>query len=109
MLVEPSAYSMDATYVGEIPVEAETKKKKEGRKRHSVKGGWRKAKAKGYAKSHGRTQGARNCDDELSPCDDPTEGMYLFVQATRCRRKVLRTVFDGPKPSEFVNPDSHLP
>lgn len=114
MLVEPSAYSVDATYVGEIPAETETKKKKGGRRRRSVKGGWKKAKAKGYAKSRGRNRGGRNCDDDLPHCDepsfnpdDPTEGMYIFIQTTRCRRKVLRAVFDGPEPSEFVVPDSN--
>lgn len=108
MLVEPSAYSVDATYVGEIPAETETKKRKGGRRRRSVKGGWKKAKAKGYAKSHGRHRGGRNCDDKISPCnepafnpDDPTEGIYLFVQTTHCRRKVSCAVFDGPEPSKF--------
>ena len=67
---------------------------------------------KDYARSHGRFRGAWNANDALTPVADPpfteddkSEGAYLFVQATSCRRQVLRTVFVNPPSRLFYHPN----
>jgi hypothetical protein len=38
--------------------------------------------------------------------DDPTEGVYHFVQATWCQWQVVASVFDNPNPGVWIKPQS---
>jgi hypothetical protein len=103
LLVEPTAYSIRST---------QPKKQGRGKKKQEASQGTttylQQGEDKAYARSHGRFRGARNANDTLTPLDDPpfseddeSEGAYLFIQATSCRRRVLRTVFVNPPPRLF--------
>ncbi|KAH9171007.1 P-loop containing nucleoside triphosphate hydrolase protein [Lactarius sanguifluus] len=109
LLVEPTAYSIRTT-----------QPKKHGKKKQVASNTDQVTAAtnlpsqpseeKDYARSHGRFRGARNAtNDTLTPLSDPpfskddeSEGAYIFVQATSCRRNVLRTVFINPAPQPIV-------
>ncbi|KAN0130509.1 P-loop containing nucleoside triphosphate hydrolase protein [Lactarius tabidus] len=104
LLVEPTAYSIRST---------QPKKQGRGKKKQEVSQGTttylQQGEDKAYARSHGRFRGARNANDTLTPLDDPpfseddeSEGAYLFIQATSCQRRVLRTVFVNPPPQPIV-------
>jgi hypothetical protein len=111
LLVEPTAYSIRLS---------RPKKQGRGKKKRLEEASQAAAtysqpgEEKDYARSHGRFRGARNTNDALTPTpvsdppfseDDESEGVYLFVQTTSCRRQVLRTVFVNPPPrlSHFLS------
>ncbi len=109
LLVEPAAYSIRLT-----------RPKNRDKKKHEVANAiqvtrtvacLQHSEEKDYAHSHGRFRGARNANDALTPLSDPpfskddeSEGAYIFVQATSCRRNVLCTVFVNPAPRSFYFP-----
>ncbi|KAH9008824.1 P-loop containing nucleoside triphosphate hydrolase protein [Lactarius hengduanensis] len=93
LLAEPNAYSIRSTQpkrLTELPSQP--------------------SEEKDYAHSHGRFRGARNAaNDTLTPLSDPpfaqddeSEGTYIFIQATSCRRNVLRKVFINPASQPVV-------
>lgn len=104
LLAEPAAFSVLLT--GNQPEVIPTKgvKSRNGRGRKS--GGLKKASKdeKNYARNRGRFRGGLSSVDLLDPLlqepsvddDDPTEGLYHFVQATHCRRQVITKMFDNP-------------
>lgn len=106
LLVEPSAYSVrpDDDKIKGKEKEAGRGNKKSRRKEKKAA---KREKRGEYARLRGRYRGGRSCDDTIhdleAPDFDPndlTEGLYAFVQTTKCRRLVLQAVFDNPKPSE---------
>jgi hypothetical protein len=102
LLVEPTAYSVRLSR----PKKQGRGKKKRLEEASQVAATYSQpGEEKDYARSHGRFRGARNANDALTPVGDPpfseddeSEGAYLFVQATSCRRQVLCTVFVNPPP-----------
>jgi hypothetical protein len=111
LLVEPTAYSIRLS---------RPKKQGRGKKKRLEEASQAAAtysqpgEEKDYARSHRRFRGARNTNNALTPTpvsdppfskDDESEGVYLFVQTTSCRRQVLRTVFVNPPPrlSHFLS------
>ncbi|KAH9008258.1 P-loop containing nucleoside triphosphate hydrolase protein [Lactarius hengduanensis] len=93
LLAEPTAYSIRSTQpkrLTELPSQP--------------------SEEKDYARSHGRFRGARNAaNDTLTPLSDPpfaqddeSEGTYIFIQVTSCRRNVLCKVFINPASQPVV-------
>lgn len=84
--------------------EGRNSRKGRGRKSASLKKAGKQEKD--YARNRGRFRGSLSCVDTLKPLsqepsvddDDPTEGLYHFVQTTHCRRHVVTNVFDNPDP-----------
>ena len=102
LLVEPTAYSIRLTQ----PKKQGRKKKQELSQVTATQ--LQPGEDKDYARNHGRFRGAQSATDTLTPLSDPpfseddeSEGAYLFVQATSCRRQVLCTVFVNPPPRLF--------
>ncbi|KAH9166102.1 P-loop containing nucleoside triphosphate hydrolase protein [Lactarius sanguifluus] len=110
LLVEPTAYSIRTTQ----PEDHGKKKQEVASNADQVNAATdlpsQPSEEKDYARSHGRFRGARDAaNDTLTPLSDPpfskddeSEGAYIFVQATSCRRNVLRTVFINPAPQPIV-------
>ncbi|KAI0321600.1 P-loop containing nucleoside triphosphate hydrolase protein [Amylostereum chailletii] len=112
LLVEPAAYSVFIPTEADPPAPSTNPVKSSGKSReqHRCKPKKTLASEKGYARAHGRFRGARSLRDDIitpspkPPLDkaDATEGMYHFVQATTCRREILRDVFNNPSSSPVV-------
>jgi superfamily II DNA/RNA helicase len=113
LLTEPSAYSVSLNSPEDNNSKESKSKRGQGRKSSSSK---KATKEKDYARQHGRFRGDRMCHDALTPLpqgqsvddNDPTEGLYHFVQATNCRRGVVTDVFNNPDSSEHPISDSVL-
>ena len=112
LLVEPKAYSvatddaatMDAPTANVRGGKQRTRRSKSMKK---SKAGQTKKSIQEYARGHGHYRGGRTAaHDMIAPWSvvtsfnhqDPTEGLYLFIQATTCRREILQEVFDNPEP-----------
>lgn len=106
LLAEPTAFSVLLSDNLPELITAKEGKPTNGRGRKSS--GFKKAgkTEKAYARSRGRFRGGIKCIDVLETLpqepslddDDPTEGLYHFVQATSCRRRVVTNAFDNPDP-----------
>ena len=112
LLVEPKAYSvatedapaMDTPTANVCEGKQRTRRSKLTK---NAKAGQTKKAIQEYARGHGRYRGGRTAaHDVIAPWSvvtsfnhqDHTEGLYLFIQATTCRREILREVFDNPDP-----------
>jgi superfamily II DNA/RNA helicase len=113
LLAKPSAYSV-LLNLPEVNDSKESKLKRgQGRKSGSSK---KTTKEKDYAQQRGQFRGDRACHDTLTPLpqepsvdeDDPTEGVYHFVQATNCWRGVVTDMFNNPDSSEHLISDSMI-
>ncbi|TFY74604.1 hypothetical protein EWM64_g9407 [Hericium alpestre] len=104
LLVEPAAYSILTTAKNEEGTGMKAKRLRPNQGKAKGQGFWKKATTKGYAASRGRLRGTQSCLDTITPCqepefdpDDPSEGLYNFVQATTCRRSIIGDVFNNPR------------
>ncbi|KAI0054709.1 P-loop containing nucleoside triphosphate hydrolase protein [Artomyces pyxidatus] len=106
LLVEPSTYSVLLTEVHELPARGRGRGKKKGKQTARKK----RKNMKQYARERGRFRGSRSGNqDDIVECEQPpfdpsdqSEGLYLFVQKTTCRRRVLQVVFENPDPNPSV-------
>ncbi|KAJ7264139.1 P-loop containing nucleoside triphosphate hydrolase protein [Mycena rebaudengoi] len=115
MLVEKTAFEADPTGVAAADVPpAQTQSAPRGRGGARGRGRGRGGRGRGrgakrgkdYAVLHGQKRGSfSGADDEILrqpeppiPVDAPAEGLYLYIQATSCRRAILAAIF-GNKPS----------
>ena len=111
LLTEPAAFSVLLTENQPEVIAVKESKSKSGRGRKMCSLKKATKQQKNYARNRGRFRGALNGTDvlDLLPVepsvndDDPTEGLYHFVQATRCRRRVIKAVFDNPEPGAHDN------
>ncbi|KAA1476505.1 P-loop containing nucleoside triphosphate hydrolase protein, partial [Dentipellis sp. KUC8613] len=107
LLVEPSAYSVELTEKTQPGNQA---KIKGGRKNPKIPADKGKKKEKAnYAKTRGRYRGGLSGDDTIHRIEQPafnefdeTEGLMLFAQYTKCRRELLRDIFDNPQAEPVV-------
>jgi hypothetical protein len=105
LLTGPSAYLVLLS----LPEDNDSKERKpkrgQGRKSGSLK---QATKEKDYVQHRGQFCGDRVCHNALTPLpqdltvddNDPTEGLYHFVQATNCQHGVITDVFNNPDSSE---------
>ena len=110
LLAEPAAFSVLLTENQPEVITTKEGKSTNGRGRKSS--GLKKAgkNERDYARSRGRFRGSIKCVDVLDTLpeepslddDDPTEGLYHFVQATRCRRIIIANTFDNPDPGMLI-------
>jgi superfamily II DNA/RNA helicase len=113
LLAEPSAYSV-LLNLPEVNESKESKLKR-GQDRKSSSS-TKITKEKDYAQQRGQFRGDHTCLDVLTPLlqepsvdkDDPTEGLYHFIQATNCWRSVVTDVFNNPESSEYLICDSMI-
>ncbi|TFY56011.1 hypothetical protein EVG20_g9099 [Dentipellis fragilis] len=98
LLVEPSAYSVELL---KKDLQVSQPKGKRGPK--STRPAEGKGKKMEFAKARGRNRGGLTADDAITVVEQPSfdefdegEGLTLFVQYTKCRRELLREVFNSP-------------
>jgi superfamily II DNA helicase RecQ len=111
LLVEKTAFETNPAAMSEkaAPTKAnrsQVAQRGRGRGRGGGRGGKRGAS---YAVLHGQKRGTRSgindaitVRDEPSLSDDaPAEGLFVFIQTTICRRRVLEKVFANEPSSKF--------
>ena len=107
LLVEPRAYSVATTDPPPVITRDRNTQTRQSKTRKKTQAGSTKKTMQEYARAHGRFRGGRNpAQDTIARStppvfhsQDPTKGLYLFVQATMCRCALLRDMFDNAEPA----------
>ncbi|ETW82434.1 hypothetical protein HETIRDRAFT_426121 [Heterobasidion irregulare TC 32-1] len=111
LLVEPNAYSIATHNPPAVHSRQNNSNARRLKPYTKSKAGTTKKASQDYARAHGHFHsGWTTAHDVIAPGgvsltfnpQDPTEGLYLFVQATTCRRSILCKVFDNPEPNPMV-------